>query len=143
MSSIWVVLNNGIPDATLFGGTRGEGTPIIIDTATGKGYFIDANGVVTLFGGTSGATVKTVLIGSVPYDSQNHQQVIADSDITPASNVIASWGAANDLDENTPEFDDVTFIAYPGIAGFLVIRLSCASSFDRLGGQYRLNYLIG
>lgn len=52
--SIWVYTNNGVPPAALFQNNNGEGSPIIIDSATDKAYYYNGTAVKQISGGGSG-----------------------------------------------------------------------------------------
>jgi hypothetical protein len=83
-----------------------------------------------------------VMLTGVPYGTQFAQVTVVDANIVPTSKIIVGWGNITDADENTPDFDDVRFTAVPAV-GSMAVRLSCTDALHRLGGSYRINYLIG
>jgi hypothetical protein len=138
------------PPASSGGGvdTQDEGTPLGNTTSlnfTGAG--VTASGVnptvVNVPGGGAGlvAQVATTLTG-INYDIQYSEQTVVDANISATSKVIIGWGNITDADENTPDMDDVEFNAVPA-AGSMVVRISTRTMWDRLGGAYKINYLIG
>lgn len=57
----WIVVQSGVPIAAHFGNLRGQGSPIIVDEATGTAYFITSAGVVTPILGTT-SKLESVII---------------------------------------------------------------------------------
>jgi hypothetical protein len=88
----------------------------------------------------SGQTAAT--IGPVPYNTQYAEVTVTDANITATSKINISWGNITDADENTPDMSQVYFQAVPS-AGSMKVRLSSVYPLDRLGGLYKINYLIG
>jgi hypothetical protein len=81
-------------------------------------------------------------IGPVPYNVQYAEFTVVDANITALSKINISWGNITDADENTPDMSNVYFQPVPA-AGSMIVRLSCVDPLDRLGGVYKINYLIG
>jgi len=108
-------------------------------TASGAG----AAKTISIPGGGAGsvAQVAATLTG-INYDIQYSEQTVVDVNIGATSKVIVGWGNITDADENTPDMDDVEFNAVPA-AGSMVVRISTRTMWDRLGGAYKINYLIG
>jgi len=186
MSEQWIVEYAGVPPASIFGSTRGQGTPLIIDTTTGTLYYYKSGVGVTALGGGGGVTVldegvplattatgldfvgagvvasgagatKTITIAGggagsvaqvaatltgVPYGIQYAEKTVVDANILVGSKVIVGWGNITDADENTPDMDDVEFNAVPA-AGSMIVRISAREQTHRIGGTYKINYLIG
>jgi len=138
------------PPASSGGGvaTQDEGTPLGTTASlnfTGAG--VTASGinptVVNVPGGGAGsvAQVAATLTG-IPYNTQYAEVTVTDANISGTSKVIVGWGNITDADENTPDFDDVEFNAVPA-AGSMVVRVSARDFIHRIGGSYKINYLIG
>lgn len=127
------------------GGNLGtSGTVTSIDF-TGAGVTAsratDAITVSIAGGATSVSQVATTITG-VTYDTQYAEATVTDASITGTSKIIIGWGNITDADENTPDFDDVIFTAVPA-AGSMTVRLTTTNFDQRLGGSYKINYLIG
>jgi hypothetical protein len=88
----------------------------------------------------SGQTAAT--IGPIPYNTQYAEVTVTDANISATSRINISWGNVTDADENTPDMSQVHFQAIPS-AGSMRVRLACSDPLDRLGGLYKINYLIG
>lgn len=140
------------PPASSGGGVTvsDEGTPLAT-TATGlnfTGAGVTASGtgatkIINIPGGGAGSVTQTaVTLSGIPYDSQYAEVTVVDAAIGATSKVIVGWGNITDADENTPDLDDVKFDAVPS-AGSMVVRISTRDMTDRLGGSYKINYLIG
>jgi hypothetical protein len=105
----------------------------------------DAGNILTIAasggGGGSAAFTAATLTG-VPYGSQYAEVTVTDAAISPASKIMIAWGMVTDADENTPDMDAVTFTAVPG-SGSMVVDISCDDPLSRLGGTYKILYLLG
>lgn len=90
----WILLYEGTPPLTLFGGTEGQGTPVVLDTLTDTPYYLK-NGVVTPFasGGGSGTTITsgqtTVDFGAFPGTTDTSVAVTGQTAILAGSKVQA------------------------------------------------------
>lgn len=83
------------------------------------------------------ATVTLAFAGK-----QSDTVVVVDAAIGAGSKLLIGWGTVLDTDANSPELDDVTFSATPA-AGSMTVRVSAADQLDRVGGAYKIRYLIG
>jgi len=125
-----------------------EGTPVGTTSSlnfTGAG--VTASGVnptvVSIPGGGVGSVTQVaVTLTGIPYDTQYAEKTVVDANISGTSKVIVGWGNITDADENTPDMDDVEFNAVPS-AGSMIVRISARDFIHRLGGSYKVNYLIG
>jgi len=128
--------------------TQDEGTPLGTTTSLNfAGAGVTATGInptlVTIPGGGAGSVAQVAAtLTSISYGIQYAEASVTDANITATSKVIVGWGNITDADENTPDMDDVEFNAVPA-AGSMVVRISCRDQMDRLGGSYKINYLIG
>lgn len=62
----WINLYDGVPPASLFTTTMGQGTPVVIDINTGIPYYLSATNVVTPFGGGGSGNFIPLVDGSEP-----------------------------------------------------------------------------
>ena len=128
--------------------------------SAGNEYFVD--GWKCIVGGTPGTWVESrcmtadvsggggggsvsftaVTLTGVPYNTQSADVAVVDALITPSTKIMVGWGNFTNADENTPDMDDVSFTAIPG-SGSMVVRLCANSPLSRLGGTYKINYLLG
>lgn len=129
------VLDEGVPLATTATGLDFTGAGV---TASGAGATktinIPGGGVAVV--GMSAATLT-----GIPYDSQFGDATVTDAAIGAASKVGIFWGLVAETDENTPEMDNVEFVATPA-AGSMSVRVSASDATERVGGVYKINYLI-
>jgi hypothetical protein len=71
MNVKWVDVFPSAPTAGLFGGTRGQGTPIVIDESTDTAYYLKNGTPTALTGGGGGGTqlpVGAIFISISPTD---------------------------------------------------------------------------
>jgi hypothetical protein len=128
--------------------TQDEGAPLGSTAALNfVGAGVTASGVnptiVSIPGGGAGSVAQVAyVITGVPYNTQYAEAVVADPNIGATSKIIIGWGNITDADENTPDFDDIEFTAVP-VVGAMTIRLTARDQSHRLGGSYKINYLIG
>jgi len=129
------VLDEGVPLAITATGLDFTGAGV---TASGAG----ATKTINIPGGgvaVVGMTAAT--LAAIPYDVQDADVVVTDAAIGAASKVGIFWGGVLDTDENDPEWDQVTFVATPA-AGSMSVRISTSDPIERLGGSYKIQYLI-
>ena len=129
------VLDEGVPLATTATGLDFTGAGV---TASGAG----ATKTINIPGGgvaVVGMTAAT--LSGIPYDSQDASVVVTDASIGAASKVGIFWGNIANTDENDPEFDQVTFTPIPA-AGSMTVNISTSDPVERLGGSYKIFYLI-
>ena len=108
MALIWVGTYNGVPPAEAFASTQGFGTPVIVNTATGIGYYYkEGTGVQAINSpGAGGISDHGALTGLGDDDhTQYHNDARGDVRYTPLAHV-GSGGAAHS-------------VATPSLAGFL------------------------
>jgi len=129
------VLDEGVPLATTASGLDFTGAGV---TASGAGATKTIN---IPGGGVAVVGMTSATLTGIPYDSQNASITVADAAIGAASKVGIFWGGVVDTDENDPQFDQVEFVATPA-AGSMSVRLSVSETDQRLGGSYKINYLI-
>ncbi len=67
---------------------------------------------------------------------------VTDAGVSPTSQIMVTWGAVRPADQNSPEFDDVSFFAVPGTGSFTVTAAT-ADGRNRINGLFRINYLVG
>lgn len=91
-------------------------------------------------GGSVSFTAATLTVPT--YGSQAAEVTVIDAAITALSKISISWGNFTDADENTPDMDSIQFHAIPA-AGSMVVRISAIDRDSRVGGVYKVNYLIG
>lgn len=66
MSDKWVIVYPGIPGPTVFGSTKGAGSPLIIDALTDTPYYYKPGiGVTALAGGGGGGGVWGAITGTL------------------------------------------------------------------------------
>lgn len=93
-------------------------------------------------GSGSGSLSFTAATLTLPYESAQYAEAtVVDASILITSKVLIDWGDFTDADENTPDMDDVRFNAIVS-AGSMVVRVSTTEPFARLGGAYKIKYLI-
>jgi len=63
MANAWVGTSQGIPGTLAFGITGGQGTPLVIDTLSNKGYFYKSGTGVTELGAT-GLDIRSVAVNT-------------------------------------------------------------------------------
>lgn len=96
----------------------------------------------TTLNAAGGSIAFTAVTVTVPYTSMQYAEVtVVDAAILAGSNVLIDWGKFTDADENTPDMDDVQFNAIVS-AGSMVVRISSTEPLGRVGGTYKLKYLI-
>jgi hypothetical protein len=92
--------------------------------------------------GGGGAVAFTATTITVPYTNQQSADVtVVDAAILAGSKVLITWGAFADTDENTPDMNDVQFNAIVS-AGSMLVRVSATDPSERVGGTYKIKYLI-
>lgn len=90
----------------------------------------------------SGGVAFTAVTITVPYGSlQYAEATVVDAAILAGSKILIDWGNFTDADENTPDMDDVQFAAIVS-AGSMVVRVSATEPLGRVGGAYKIKYLI-
>jgi len=129
------VLDEGAPLATTATGLDFTGAGV---TASGAG----ATKTINIPGGAGSVAQVAATITGIPYNVQAASANVVDANITALSKVIVGWGNVVDADENTPDMCYVEFNAVPA-AGSMLVNLACTDPLDRLGGTYKINYLIG
>ena len=129
------VLDEGVPLATTATGLNFTGAGV---TASGAGATKTIN---IPGGGVAVVAMTSATLTGVPYDVQDADVTVTDASIGAASKVGIFWGGVLDTDENDPEWDQVTFVATPA-AGSMSVRVSVSETDQRLGGSYKINYLI-
>ncbi len=92
-------------------------------------------------GSSSGATLKSVTVSNVPYNTIYYSATITDASVTSSTKIMVDWGNVLDSDENSPEMDEVKFLAVAGTGNF-ELRMFTNDRLSRLGGTYKINYLI-
>lgn len=97
--------------------------------------FLRADGTWAAPGGGGGATAY-VDFGSAP--NTRKTAVVTAASVSGSSQIMVTWGAALDTDDNDPEMDNVTFHAIPGSGQFTLV----ASSQSRIAGRMRVNYTV-
>lgn len=91
MAFPWVITHTGVPPAALFGNTRGDGTPIVINQSTSIAYYLK-DGVVTAFSSGGGGTGTVTSVGAT---APVAGFTISGSPITTAGTFV--FTLANDL----------------------------------------------
>lgn len=91
-------------------------------------------------GGAGSVDIKAATI-TAPYESYDYSETVVDAAVSGASQLILSWGATTDDDENTPDMEDVNFSAVAGTGNF--VAKICSPNNNLFGGPFKLNYLIG
>jgi hypothetical protein len=92
--------------------------------------------------GGGGSLSFTAVTVTVPYTSRQYAEAtVVDAAILSGSKILIDWGNFTDADENTPDMDDVQFAAIVS-AGSMVVRISATEPLGRVGGTYKLKYLI-
>jgi len=127
--------------------TQDEGTPLGTTASlnfTGAG--VTASGINPTVvnvpgGGVAVVGMTAVTLTGLPYNVQDADVVVTDASIGAASKIGIFWGGVTDADENSPEWDQVTFVAKPA-AGSMTVRVSVSEVDQRIGGSYRIQYLI-
>lgn len=104
----------------------------------GTATFLRADGAFA--SPVSSPDIKAAVI-TAPYESYDYSEVVADAAVTAANQIILNWGAATDDDENTPDMEDVNFMAVAGTGNFTA-KISTPNN-NPFGGPFKLNYLIG
>lgn len=97
-----------------------------------------AGTVLNAAGGSATMTAATI---TVAYGSQSATATVVDAAISGTSKVMIGWGNVLASDENDPEMDDVTF-TYTPAAGQMTVRVSAADPLGRVGGAYKINYMV-
>lgn len=105
----------------------------------GTSNFLRADGS---FAAPTASVAFTATTVTVPYGKQYQEVTVVDAAIASTSNVLVTWGMCTDADENTPDMDDVEFKAVPA-TGSMLVRVSAAGALSRVGGAYKINYLVG
>jgi putative cofactor-binding repeat protein len=108
-----------------------------------NGLDLDADVVPKYNAGNSwntsdGSGIKSASL-VVPYGVTRAKVTVSDAAVTPASRILVQPAGPLDTDENDPEMDAVTFAATAGTGAFDVTVMSAA---QRIGGTFRLNYLV-
>lgn len=88
--------------------------------------------------GSGSATAATITLS---YGSQSATATVTDAAISPTSKIFIGWGNVLDTDMNSPEMDDVSFLPTPG-SGQMTVRVSAATPTARVGGPYKINYMV-
>jgi hypothetical protein len=91
-------------------------------------------------GGSVSFTAATLVVPT--YGSQSAEVTVVDAAITALSKISIHWGNFTDADENVPDMDSIQFNAIPA-AGSMIVRISALDFHSRVGGTYKINYLIG
>lgn len=118
-------------------GTAGTGA---IEEIT-LGTNLSLSGTTLNASGGGGSFTATTL--TVPFsNSQFATLTVTDAAITSSSKVNIFWGNVVDADENSPEFSNLQFIAIPS-TGSMAVTISTTEPYDRLGGVYKINYMLG
>lgn len=80
---------------------------------------------------------------TLPYaGKQSDTVVVVDASITALSRIGIFWGTVLATDVNDPEADDISFTCTPA-AGSMTVRVAAADALSRVGGPYKIRYLIG
>ena len=90
---------------------------------------------------TAGSVNIVAATITAPYGSNTFTATIVDAGITPASQIMVTWGATLDTDDNGPDMDDFQFKAVPGTGQFNVTVW--ARDGVQFGGPIKINYLAG
>jgi hypothetical protein len=98
---------------------------------------------VLLLTAAAGAGSVNIVAATItaPYASNTYTATIVDASITPASQIMVTWGATLDTDTNGPDSDDLQFKAVAGTGQFDVTV--CARDGGLFGGPIKINYLAG
>jgi hypothetical protein len=138
------------PPASSGGGvaTEDEGVPLGTTASlnfTGAG--VTASGinptVVNIPGGGAGSVTQVAATITLPYNNlQFDTATVVDANISGTSKVITTWGNVLDTDVNGPDMAAVNFSSIPA-AGSMTVQVSAAAPNTRVGGPYKINYLIG
>jgi hypothetical protein len=96
---LWVVVASGVPTAEMFASARGQGSPIIINGATGLAYYMNASGSVLPLGGSAiGITDHGALTGLADDDHVNYLNTTrADALYAPLGHVGSGGTSEHDL----------------------------------------------
>lgn len=87
--------------------------------------------------GSASLTATTISVAS----GTSSTATVVDAAISGSSKIILSWGNVLDTDENSPEMDNVSFNATPG-SGQMTVRVSATAPGERVGGAYKINYMV-
>ena len=110
---------------------------------TGAGVTSSTTGAiatVNIPGGSGGSSFTATTI-TVPFGKQYQVVNVVDATIGVGSKIFITWGMFSDLDENTSDMDDIEFNAIP-LAGSMDVRVSTTNPLDRVGGTYKIMYLV-
>ena len=97
---------------------------------------------ITIAGGGGGAVAFTAATIVVPYGLQFQIVNVVDAAIGVLSKIMVIWGMFIDTDENTADMDDIEFNAV-ALAGSMDVRVSARNPEGRVGGTYKIMYLVG
>lgn len=134
-----------IGDETFLGNVSGAAaTPSAIALSTLAGTNLTWNSVLNRFDAAAGGSVSmTDAAITLPYAGKQSDTVsVVDAAISGTSKVGIFWGTVLETDANSPEFDDVMFSCTPA-AGSMTVRVSTNDPTRRVGGPYKIRYLIG
>lgn len=121
----WTVNKNGIPGQD---GQDGDEAMIVLQPVTSS---------------TGGSVSFTDTIITLPYSCKQSDTVaVVDALIGTSSKLMIAWGTVLDSDENAPDTSCVSFTAVPA-AGSMTVKVSNNDPLDRVGGVYKIRYLIG
>jgi hypothetical protein len=133
-----------IADETFLGNVSGGvATPSAIALSSLAGTGLTWNSALNRLDAAGAAVAMTDATVTLSFASKQSDTVsVVDAAIGAGSKLIITWGTVLDTDANSPEFDDVTFTAIPA-AGSMTLRISAADPLGRVGGDYKIRYLIG
>lgn len=134
------------------GGGIADGVYGSITVSGGGTIFRVTDGVygsVTVSGGGLVWTVAPATVSmtdatfTLPFaGKQSDVAVVVDAAITALSRIGIFWGTTAQTDENHPEMDAVSFVCSP-TAGGMIVRVTANAPESRVGGPYKIRYLIG
>jgi hypothetical protein len=135
-----ITVSGGGATWTIDNGVVTAAKTAITGVPSGTKYLRDDFSWQAVPAGTVAFTATTLTVPT--YGSQSAEVTVVDAAIGVGSKISISWGNFTDADENTPDMDSIQFHAIPA-AGSMIVRICAQDISSRVGGVYKINYLIG